>query len=358
MSATTAIEPSGTAGSDAERRAALALADELRTAGREVRVLPLWVRTAWWAPLALAAALGVTGSIASIESPAAGLVLGLAGLAIALTELTPLHPVRRLAFARATQNVVAAPPLTPDDAVTLVLTAAVDRERRGLARRLPGGVLRWSVAGLALVAACAAVRLAGADGDWLGIVQLPPTLALLLCTLALLDQAVADPPEDDRAAVETALAVAAALDEQPPTRLAVAVVLAGAGGARSAGLRAWLRARRRRGLDRGRVALLHLEPTPGEPPSWWTHDGDLVASALHPQLVAAARSAATAEPALAASPRRRPLGTAAGRARGAGWPALAVGAGDADAATAFTLALISALDADLARRSPAAAGGG
>jgi hypothetical protein len=352
-----AIEPSGTTGSDAERRAALALADELRAEGREVRVLPLWVHTAWWAPQALAAALGVAGSIVAVATPLPGLLLALAGLAIALTELTPLHPLRRLTIRRATQNVVGAPSAIADDAVTLVLTAAVDRERRGLARRLPGGILRWSIASLSLVAGCAAARLADVDGDWLGIVQLPPTLVLLLCTLALLDQAVADPPDGDRAAVDTVIRVSAALDARPPSRLAVAVVLAGAGGARSAGLRAWLRARKRRGIDSGRVALLHLEPTPGDPPSWWTHDGDLVASALHPQLVTAARSAAAAEPALGALPRRRPLGTAAGRARGAGWPALAIGAGDADSAAAFTLALVAALDEDMARNSPAAAGG-
>jgi len=299
--------------------------------------------------------LGVAGSVIAIETPTAGLVLALCGLAVALTELTPLHPVRRLTPARATQNVVAAPPATPDDAVTLVLTAAVDRERRGLARRLPGGVLRWTIASLTLVAACAAARALDADGDWLGILQLPPTLALLLCTLALLDQAVADPPGDDRAAVETVLRVTAALDERPPRRFAVAVVLAGGGGTRSAGLRAWLRTRRRRGLDRERVALLHIEPTPGEPPSWWTRDGDLVASALHPQLVSAAQAAASAEPALGAQPRRRPRGTAAGRVRGAGWPVLAIGAGDAQRATAFTLALVASLDEDLGRRSTAAA---
>lgn len=358
MSATTAIEPSGTAGSDAERRAALALAEELRAAGREVRVLPLWVRTAWWAPLAIAAALGIAGSVVAVEAPVPGLVLALTGLAVALTELTPLQPLRRLTIARATQNVVVAPRATPDDSITLVLTAAVDRERRGLARRLPGGVLRWLIPSLALVAGCAIARAAEVDGDWLGIVQLPPTLALLLCALSLLDQSVAHPPQDDRVAVETVLRVCDALDAQPPRRLAVAAVLAGAGGARSAGLRAWLAARRRRGLDRERVALLHVEPTPGEPPSWWTHDGELVASALHPQLVTAAQAAASAEPALSARARRRPLGTAAGRARAAGWPSLAIGAGEVEAAAAFTLALVAALDDDLQHRSHAAAGGG
>src|SRR5436190_812970 len=146
VSDTAAGEQSGIACTDAERRAALALAQDLRDQGREPRVQTLWVHVAWWAPQALAAALGVAASVASV-----------------------------------------------------------------------------------------------------GAVQLPPTLVLLGALLALLDQAVAEPAaEDDRGALAAALALAAELDAAPPGHLGVAIVLAGAGGAESAGLRAWLRGRRRR----------------------------------------------------------------------------------------------------------------
>ncbi len=353
VSDTAAGEQSGIACTDAERRAALALAQELRDQGREPRVQTLWVHAAWWAPQALAAALGVAGSVVGVGTPVAGLSLAGAALLTALLDLLPAAPLRRVIPVRATQNVVSAPAGGADMPVTLILTAAVDRARGGLARRFPGGVLRWSLAALALVLACCIVRVAGTEAGWVGVVQLPPTLVLLGCLLALLDQAVAEPAlEDDRGAVAAALTVAAELDAAPPAHLGVAVVLAGAGGAQSSGLRAWLRSRRRRGLTGADVALLHLEPTPGDPPSFWARDGLVLSGRLHPQLVRAARAASAAEPDLDVRERRHVAGTAAASARSARWPAIAVGIGGEGDGVAFTLALVRALDAELASGAP------
>jgi hypothetical protein len=340
-------EPSGTAGTDAERRAAHALADELRGTGREARVQTVWVRTAWWAPQALAVALGVAASVLAVGDPIPGVALAAVALLVALADLSALAPVRRLTPARATQNVVSAPADVPPGAITLIVTAAVDRARSGLGRRFPGGVLRWSLGALALVLACCGVRAAGIEETWVGAVQLLPTVVLLACLLAFLDEAVADPVDGDRGAVAAAVALTAELDAAPPEHLAVAVVLAGAGGAQSAGLRAWLRGRRARGLAPGDVALLHLEPVPGPQPGWWARDGLVVTSALHPQLLRAARAAAEAEPDLEAHVRRRPRGTAAAVARAGGWPAIAVGVGDPEAGTRFASALVRALDTEL-----------
>jgi len=353
VSDTAAGEQSGIACTDAERRAALALAQDLRDHGREPRVQTLWVHLAWWAPQALAAALGVAASVVGVGSPVAGLCLAGAALLIALLDLLPAAPLRRVVPGRATQNVVSAPPGGVEMPVTLILTAAVDRARGGLARRFPGGVLRWSLVALALVVACCIVRVAGTDAGWVGVVQLPPTLVLLGCLLALLDQSVAGPAEDDdRGAVAAVLAVAAELDAAPPAHLGVAVVFAGAGDAQSAGLRAWLRGRRKRGLTGAEIALVHLEPTPGDPPSWWARDGIVLSGRLHPQLVRAARAAAAAEPDLDARERRRVAGTAAASARSARWPAIAVGVGEVGGGVAFTLALVNALDAELAGAAP------
>jgi len=353
VSDTAAGEQSGIACTDAERRVALALAQELRDQGREPRVQTLWVHVAWWAPQALAAALGVAASVVGVGTPVAGLSLAGAALLIALLDLLPAAPLRRVIPARATQNVVSAPPDGADALVTLILTAAVDRARGGLVRRFPGGVLRWSLAALALVLACCVVRALGTDAGWLGVVQLPPTLVLLGCLLALLDQAVAEPQaEDDRGAVAAALSVAAELDAAPPAHLGVAIVLAGAGGAQSAGLRAWLRSRRKRGLTGADVALVHLEPTPGQPPSFWARDGRVLSGRMHPQLVRAARASSAAEPDLVVRERRRVAGTAAAGARSARWPAIAVGIGDTGDGVAFTLALVRALDAELASAAP------
>jgi len=354
VSDTAAGEQSGIACTDAERRASLALAQELRDQGREPRVQTVWVHVAWWAPQALAAALGVAASVVGVGTPVAGLSLAGAALLIALLDLLPSAPLRRVIPVRATQNVVSAPPDAADMPVTLILTAAVDRARGGLARRFPGGVLRWSLTALLLVLACCVVRVAGTEAGWVGVVQLPPTLVLLGCLLALLDQSVAGPAaDDDRGAVAAALTVAAELDAAPPARLGVAVVLAGAGDAQSAGLRAWLRGRRRRGLTGSDVALLHLEPTPGDdPPSYWARDGLVLSGRLHPQLVRAARAASAAEPDLDAGERRGVAGTAAAGARSARWPAIAVGIGDVGDGVAFTLALVRALDAELASAAP------
>lgn len=359
VSGTAIGEQSGVAGSDAERRAALALAGRLRELGREPRVQTLWVHPAWWAPQALAAALGVAASVTGVSAPVAGLAIAAAALLVALLDLAPAAPLRRLTPARATQNVVSAPAEIPPGAVTLIITAAVDRPRRGLARRFPGGVLRWSLGALTVLLLCCVARVAGLEADWLGWVQFPPTLVLLVCLLALLDQAVADPGEnDDRGALEAALALTAALDGDPPAHLAVAVVLAGAGGGQSAGLRAWLRARRRRGLLPADVALLHLEPTLGEAPSWWARDGLVIAGRLHPQLVRAARAAAAGDPDLGATERTRLTGTAAAIARRGRWPAIAVGIGDPEPGVAFAQALVRELDGELAQVRPAGASAG
>lgn len=342
-------EQSGTAGTDAERRAAHALADALRGTGREVQVRTLWVHTAWWAPQALAAALGVLASVLAVGTPVPAAVVAGVALALALADLSAPAPVRRLTPARATQNVVSAPAEVPPGAITLIVTTAVDRARSGLGRRFPGGPLRWSIAALAVVLACCVVRAVGVDETWVGAIQLLPTLVLLAAVLAFLDEAVADPVPDDRGAVEAALALTAELDAAPPEHLAVAVVLAGAGGAQSAGLRAWLRGRRKRGLSPADVALLHLEPVRDPEPGWWARDGLVVTSALHPQLLRAARAAADADPDLGAAVRRRPRGTAAAVARAGGWPAISVGIGDPDAGTRFALALVRELDAELAQ---------
>lgn len=353
----TRTERSGAAGTDAERRAARALADGLRARGREARVATIWVRTAWWLPLAVASAIGVAGSILAIAEPVAGLALvGLALLAV-LAELSPWPPLRRLTIARATQNVVSPPPQRAGERpVTLILTAAVDLPRRSWAARVPGGVPRWLVVALVLLVACAIARVAGIDAGWLGVVQLPPTLVLLGAIVALLDTAGAEPEGDD-SAVRAALAALDVLDADPPARLDVALLLEGAGGARHAGLRRWLTDRRRRGLRARDVALLALEPCPAGAAVWWERDGTVLPAALHPQLRTAARTAAAARPALAARPVRGIDGTAAAAARAGRWPSLTLGARPPapdgalegpEAVAALAVEVVRALDAELA----------
>jgi hypothetical protein len=355
------------AGSDAERRAALALAGELRAQGRNVRVRTFWVRPEWALPQALCAAAGVAGSVLSASHALAGLVVAGAGLLLAVADTTRLAPLRRLTLERATQNVIA--PARSSRPLTLILTAAVDRPRGGTLRRVPLALPLEALA-LALVTACAGARLAGAGGVALGVAQLVPTGALLLAVGAFLEAALSDADGDDDSAPVAVLALARALDAAPPQRLAVEVVLAGAGGAHALGFARFVRAERKRRRAE-EVAVLHVEPCAQGDPVWWIRDGLLLAQPLHPTLRRVAAQAAAEERHLRARPLRLPAGTGARAARRAGWPAIAIGArgtGRAgeeavQATVELGLALVARLDRELSpavapapRTSPAPAG--
>ena len=344
----------GTTGSDGERRLALALAERLRTGGREARVQSFWVRPAWWLVQAVCAAAGIVASVLAVGDALAGLILAGVALVLAVADVTRFPLLRRLTVARATQTVVSPPVVRPGErAVTLIVTAAVDRPRQGLQRRLGTPLIALSFVSLALVAGCAAGRLVGA-GDWIGVVQLVPTIILLVALAGFLDQGLADPADDDRAP-EAAVELARLLDDDPPDNLDVAVVLAGAGAALGAGLRRWLDGRRARGMRAQDVAILHLEawPATGEDVLWWRRDGIVLAAALHPQLRVAATEASAELGEPGARVRSGPDATGAGAARATGWPAIAVGVGDDRAASVgFALSLVRHLDEALDSGAP------
>jgi len=306
--------------SDAERRAARAYAAALRAGGRVVRTEALWVRPAWAAVLAGCAAAGVAASVMSVDHPTAGLVIAAAAFVLALTELSPWPVLRRLTSARATQNVIAEDPPAAGGRrpVTLVLVAAVDGPRGGVARRLGLPVCAITTMALGLVAVLAAARVGlDASGTLLGAVQLVPTAVLVLAVGALADAAVAPPAPGGTPAAATAVTAARALGEVQLRRLAVEVVLAGAW---PLGWRARLR-RDRRAPEEVVIAFVESAPLP---------------------------RFATAHPTLRAIAERTGLAHRRGGAPRAGRrPAIAVG-GAAPDATAFLLAFAAALDDDLA----------
>ena len=221
---------------DAERRAALWLHDELRARGLEPYVETRWVRPQRWAVLAMGGLLCVAGSLLAVPAPVAGLVVaGVGALSLAVEALGWIGPVRLLFPRRATQDVLTA---VPDVGVPLVIAAAYDAPRRGLVlnerwrallRRAPRGSL--AVCGV-LVAAAAAARVAGVDGTWLGAVQLVPTVVLLVALAAAADIALsawAPGANDNASGVAVALAVFEELQREPPRALAPALLLVGAG---------------------------------------------------------------------------------------------------------------------------------
>ena len=272
-------------------------------------------------------------------------------LLVALADLSALAPIRRLTPARATQNVVSrARARCPPGAITLIVTAAVDRARSGLARRFPGGVLRWSLGALALVLACCVVRAAGIEETWVGArAARRPRIVLLACLLAFLDEAVADPVDDDRGAVARGAGADRRARRGPagaPRRRG----RPGRRGRRPVGRPAGLAARppRPRPGARATSRCSTWSPSPSEAPGWWARDGVVVTSALHPQLLRAARAAAAAEPDL-----ERPCAAPPARHRGGASPAPAAGPRSPSAsairrrARGSRSALVRALDAEL-----------
>jgi hypothetical protein len=215
----------------------------------------------------------------------------------------------------------------------------------------------------------AAVRAAGYEPGWLAVVQLVPTVLLLVAIALLADVSLSDPSPDasGASAVAVALKVVEELDAQLLARVDVELVLAGAGDGPALGAGAYVRRRRRR-WDPARVALLEIRPCGTGSPAFWVTDGAVLPLRLHPRLVELAGGIGENPP----TPQRGRDASAAYRARQARWPALALGALDPsgivprrraadddpdaldpkamEATLALCVALVAALDEDLARR--------
>jgi hypothetical protein len=323
---------------DAERRAAVLVRDELRTRGRPAHVEPAWVRPQWHALYALLCGAGVAGTLLAISVPEAGLAVLAAVLVLLAGDASGRLPLARaLLPRRATQCVVSEPAIVPRQArVRLIVTASLDAGRTGTVHRLapvdaavrralgghlpsPVGLLVGVVAALT---ALAAARVAGVHGAWVGAVALAPTLVLLVGAFALLDIAVSPVSVGAKAhasAVATALDVVAELDRDPPRHLAVELVLAGAGEAGQLGMRAYVRARRR-GSRPEEIAVLALGPCGAGTLRAHRTEGLLAPARLHPGLLAVAEASG------APLARRQRSGALA--ARLAGWPALGVSCAD------------------------------
>ena len=380
-------------GTDAERRASRWLAAVLREdLEREAQVETVWVRPNHALVIALHAAVGVAGSVLAVSRPAIGLGLALAALVSwVLDGLGLAHLGRRLTPARATQNLVSPPTAATRSGrrriVRLVITAAYDAGRAGIVHREPvrravarvrawtGGRLPGSGTFLALalaaVAGLAGLRLAGVDAGWVGAVQLVPTVGLMAALALAVDTALSrtGPGAGDPASgAAVALALAGALDRDPPRHLGVEVVLAGAGEGPSLGMRQFVRARRGRWRPEA-TAVIHLAACGRGRPRWWASDGPVLPQRLHPTLAGLAADVAEDHD---ARPHRGHGATGAWRARRAAWPAIAIGCLEDDAwprdshtaqdtadrvdpksmaaALEFSIAVVRALDDDLSGR--------
>jgi hypothetical protein len=316
---------------DAERRAARAIARRLRELGRRPRTQTVWVRPGNEWALAVASMLGIAGSVASVDHAKTGLWLAVGGLV--LFAVAPLLGARR-----ATQTVWVTSGSDSDvTPVRLLLTCRADAQPAPLAERvlarigLPGPRVLLALA-LAAIVALTAVRTGGTGGTALGAGQLVPTAVCIALLGAFLDAWVSR-PGDAAAGPAAALAVLAQLDASPPARLKPELLVAG-----PRSMRAFVRAQRHAGTDATEVAVVELrEGRTG----FLRSDGSLLPQRLHPRLVGLLRGAAPMRRGRSASP--------ASAARRARWPAIAI-EGDLDDLVELTLGLVRALDRELTER--------
>ena len=176
--------------------------------GRRAEVEPTYVHPQFALVHALHAALAIAGSIVAVSQPGIGFALVLFAATSAYLDLnTRFYLLRRLFFRRASQNVVS-PGGRPEAPMRLVLVAHFDAGPHGLrlrprgegaGRRLsprlrvllsPWRIYFWG--GLAALLPIIGVRMAGLDATWLSIVQMVPTVVLIVAIFLLVDIALSD----------------------------------------------------------------------------------------------------------------------------------------------------------------------
>jgi hypothetical protein len=255
------------AGTDAERRAANWLAKRLRDTGRRTDVEPTYVHPQYGLVHALHCAIGFAGSLLAILQPAVGFALVLVAAVSMYLDLNGhFYLARRLFFRRASQNVVARG-RNPDAPARVFITAHYDAARTGaafqpkriarassLSKRLaipiaPFRILFWS---LAILLPILGLRMAGVDSNLVSLLQLIPTLTLLVGVFLLADIELSDvvPGANDNASgVATALSLAEQLDADRPENLDVWVLLTGGEECQMEGMRSFVRSHRK-SIDR------------------------------------------------------------------------------------------------------------
>ncbi len=330
---------------DAERRAAVWLHDDLRKRGYEAWVETVWVRPQWAGSLFWHCALGMAVSLAAAAVPA----IAIAAFVLALSygaEQLGFPVLARLFYRRATQHVVVEP---PGDGIRLWLVARTDAERSGAAfrerwRRLLPVPQPLVLIALLWITGMGAARASGSEGTWVGVVQLVPTVMLLVGAAAALDHVLSDwtPGASSAGGVAVALALHEELTRRAPERLSVGLVLGP-----PLAFRAWRRSEQPPPAD---TVIVELGPCGSGEVGW---------AARHPQLVAAAGDRGRRLP---RAPRGLPTlavrtvsprGVSA-RLYSAHDTAAAVGETTLDAVYDFVLETVDALDASLARSATTA----
>ena len=317
------------AGTDAERRAANWLATRLRDGGRRAEIEPTYVHPRYGLVHAAHCALGFAGSLLAIVQPAIGFAIVLATAVSMYLDLNyRVYLLRRLFFRRASQNVVS-PGKRSDAPARIFLCAHYDAARTGaafnpkrvargarLAARLsvpigPFRILFWS---LAILLPILGARMAGIDSTLISLLQLPPTLVLLVGVFLLTDielSEVVPGANDNASGVATVLSLAEELDAEPPANLDVWVLLTGGEECLQEGMRSFVRAHRA-DLDRETTYFVNVDTVGHGTVRFEAGAGWVVTYPLDRRLVELCAAIATADrerlgplPGAAAGPRAR-----------------------------------------------------
>jgi hypothetical protein len=247
-------------GTDAERRAANHLAERLEAGGRRAEIEPTHVHPNYALIHALHLSLAVAGSLVAVALPAAGLAIVLLAAASLYWDLhARFYLLRRLFFRRTSQNVLARGHL-PNAKTRVILCAHYDAARAGavfgdasmrqaarLQARVPFSLAPYPVVftAMALLIGVIGARMAGVEGEWLGVLQIVPTVVLLAGLLPLIDIALSPivPGANGNASgVATALSACEELDAAPPANVDIWLLLSGGGECTHEGMRSFLRA--------------------------------------------------------------------------------------------------------------------
>ena len=234
-------------GTDAERRASAAMAERLRGLGRRAEAEPIYVHPQSALVHAIHCLIGFAGSLVAVSTPALGFGLVLFAATSTYLDLNArLYLVRSLLFRRASQNLVSRGG-SPDAPARLIVCAHLDAARTGgafserrarwfarLARSspVPLGPYRFLFWSMAALVPLLGLRMAGLDSELVSVLQLLPTLVLLVGAFALVDVQL------------SAVVPAGELEAEPPENLDVWVLLDGGGESLGEGMRAFVRAHR------------------------------------------------------------------------------------------------------------------
>jgi Peptidase family M28 len=312
-------------GTDAERRAANALAGRLRSMGRRADIEPFFSHPQYALVHLVHAALGIAGSLLATVQPAVGFALVLFAAASTYLDLNSrLYLVRSLFFRRVSQNVVS-PGSRPDAPARLILMAHYDAARTGYVfakasqriRRLPERVrvglgpfriFFWF--GLAPLLPILGARMAGLDPTWLNAVQAIPTIVLIIAAFLLIDIALSEivpGAYDNASGVAAVLSAAEDLTTDPPPNLDVWIVVTGSEESFCEGSRAFVRSRRKQ-LDRASTYFVNVDSVSYGQVAYETSQGPVISIPHDRHLVELAEALATAGAADGgARPIRHPL---------------------------------------------------